>query len=385
MLPAPITVAPRHARGFMRRALRLDEFVPSISAALEHHGYIQIDPINISGRMHDLILRNRVAGYREGDLMRHLHGPETSPPGAKRIAFEHHLPESHVLVAFPLEAWPHLLTAMQGRTRRAGAWSGRLTPRERELAPHLIAELTARGPLGSEDLHDGRRSRRVWGSMTLAKSTLQKLFFHGRLLIAGRSHNRRLYHLPERVLPAGVLSLPAAAAAETARWLTLLKLRQRRLVTLKKTEIPLVADAIQPVAVENCPTLYCLRDDVPALLAAAETPTAAARASAASVKLLAPLDPLIYDRTVTRRLWDYDYTWEAYTPAHKRVRGYYALPVLSGTELVGHVDPKADRERRKLIVVSRRVRRGHPVAPALQQLALFLGLQGTAANVKRKR
>ena len=83
---------------------------------------------------------------------------------------------------------------------------------------------------------------------------------------------------------------------------------------------------------------------------------------------------MIYDRRVTRHLWGFDYAWEAYTPAPKRKRGYYALPVLSGTELVGHVDMKADRVGRRLGVVSRKVRRGHGTAPAIKQLARFLGL-----------
>jgi hypothetical protein len=84
---------------------------------------------------------------------------------------------------------------------------------------------------------------------------------------------------------------------------------------------------------------------------------------------------LIYDRRLTRQLWGYDYTWEVYTPPAKRLRGYYALPVLAGLELVGHIDPKADRERKKLVVVSRSVRRGHRATPAVRELAGFLGLK----------
>ena len=91
--------------------------------------------------------------------------------------------------------------------------------------------------------------------------------------------------------------------------------------------------------------------------------------------LLAPLDPLIYDRRVTSALWGFDYTWEAYTPPHKRRRGYYALPVLAGTAIVGHVDPKADRPARRLRIMARAVKRGHKVAHALDQLANWLGLR----------
>jgi uncharacterized protein YcaQ len=377
-VPPALVIPSAVARRFARCALGLDAPFPDVAAALAHHGFIQIDPINVCGRMHDLILRNRVAGYRESDLTRHLHGANGAPlPAEKRLAFEHHLPDSHVLAAFPLEAWPHLLAAMHARSRRPGAWSGRLTPRERELAPHLLAEIAAHGPLGSEDFDDDRRAHRhVWGKSSLVKSTLQKLFFHGRLLIATRASNRRRYDLPERVLPVSVLARTTPPAAETARWIALLKLRQRRLALLKREELRVVDDVVQPVKIEDLdlPLLHCLRDDA-ALFGTGPIRIPPPEASSLTPRLLAPLDPLIYDRRVTQRLWDFDYTWEVYTPPHKRRRGYYALPILAGAELVGHVDPKADRARGRLVVVSRRVRRGYSATPAVRELADFLGLR----------
>ena len=374
MLPTPLKVSRETARRFHRRAVLLDAPVPDIGTALAHLGFVQIDPINICGRMQEHILRHRVRGYREGDLLRLLHGDGAPLPAAQRTAFEHHLADSHNLAALPLDAWPHLLAAMQRRTRTTGAWSGKLTPRERELAPHLLAEIAARGPLGSEDFDDDRRAHRhVWGQSSLVKSTLQKLFFHGRLLIAQRHKNRRRYDLPERVLPARVRRLREPDREDTARWLAHLKLRQRRLVTLKRNELPLVEDLVQPIAVPDCPPLFCLRDDA-ALLSEIQNQGSRIEDSAAPL-LLAPLDPLIYDRRVTQRLWAFDYTWEVYTPPAKRKRGYYALPVLAGLEIVGHIDPMADRKRGKLLIAARRVRRGCRVAPAVEQLAVFLGLK----------
>lgn len=378
-MSVPLPVDRHHARRFARRAVGLEEPFPDVPAALAHLGYVQIDPINVCGRMHDLILRNRVAGYRPGGLMRALHGGDedtaaAGPLGAdRRVAFEHHLPDSSILVALTFDAWPHLLAAMQARARRPGAWAGKLTARERELAPALLAEIAARGPLGSEDFDDPRRARAVWGAAKLAKAVLQKLFFHGRLLIAGRVHNRRRYDLPERILPAAALARPAAAAADTARWLAHLKLRQRRLAVLKRTELAAVADLVTAVRVPECPPLHCLTADLP-LLEAARDPRSAVRNSAPP-RLLAPLDPLIYDRRVTAALWDFEYTWEVYTPPAKRTRGYYALPVLSGTELVGHIDPKADRAAGRLHVVSRQLRRGCAAAGAVRELARWLGLK----------
>jgi uncharacterized protein YcaQ len=360
------------ARRFLRRAHLIDAPAPDIGAVIAHHGYIQIDPINICGRMHDHILRNRVAGYTEGALMRHLHGPDEGPwlPAEQRTAFEHHLPSTDVLVAFPLEAWSHLHASMRDRARRPSAWLGRLTPREKELAKRILETVAAKGPVGPEEFADERRGRQLWGSATLAKATLQKLFFHGRLLIAGRQSNRRLYDLPARILPAPVLAGPERSADDTARWLAVTKLRQHRLVALKRAELPLVSDLVQAVSVDGGPVLHCLREDL-----AWFEPGAGPEAGPLESLLLAPLDPIIYDRNVTRLLWDFDYSWEVYTPAAKRKRGYYALPVLAGTEIVGHVDMKADRKLGRLGIVSRRVRRGHATAEAVGRLARFLRLK----------
>lgn len=361
------------ARRFMRRAVLLDEPAPDVATALAHHGFIQIDPINVAGRMHDHILRNRVRDYREGGLMRHLHGGPQALPAAKRRAFEHHLPSAGILVAFTLDAWPHLLRTMRSRQHRTSAWSGRLSPRQKELVPTLLAEIAARGPLSSEDFADTGRARSFWGASTQAKATLQKLFFHGRLLIARRGEgNRRYYDLPERVLPARILSMPMSSKKETARWEALLKLRQRRLVLLKRQELALAGDLVQPVKVDGLPLLHCLKSDLPLL---DELPAPGSQPSTAAPLLLAPLDPLIYDRRITSGLWGFDYTWEVYTPPAKRKRGYYALPVLSGLELVGHVDPKADRGKQRLRIMARALRRGHRVTDAVRVLAGWLGLK----------
>lgn len=363
-LPAPLPVTIDAARRFVRSALLLDGPAPDVATALAHFGYIQIDPLNVCGRMHDLILRNRVTGYREGDLHAHIHA-------AERRGFEHYRLGGHgVLVALPLDAWPYLAAGIQRHRRLRPAHSGRLTPREAALAEQILGEIAARGPLTSDDIEHEGRALSAWGRQRrLVGHVLEKLFVRGRVLIAARRNFRRVYDLAERVLPGAVLDQPPRPEAEVRAWVVLQRLRQLRLVSLNRRELPLVADQVQPVAVDGLATLYCLRSDAALFDAAMAGPPPA------SSLLLAPLDPLIYDRRLTRGLWGFDYTWEAYTPAAKRKRGHYALPVLAGTEIVGHVDPKADRPRGRLQIVSRRVRRGHKTAAAVKELAAFLGLR----------
>ena len=140
---------------------------------------------------------------------------------------------------------------------------------------------------------------------------------------------------------------------------------------LKRTELSLVDDLVQQLHIDNCPPAYCLRTNLPLLDSVrAESPTTVA----VPTTLPVPLDPLIYDRRLTATLWDFDYTWEVYVPEAKRIRGYYALPLLAGTELAGHADLRTDLPKKKLRVVYRSVRRGHTSPAAIGSLARFLGL-----------
>jgi hypothetical protein len=371
-------VSAHAARRFQRRALLLDQPVATVGEALAHLGYVQIDPVNVCGRMHDLILRNRVAGYREGDLLRYLYGDSDArpqdPPSRPRPAFEHYLPSAGVLAMLPLAAWPHLRARMRHRRSTPGGYAGQLSTAEESLAQRILDEIADRGPLGSDDIDHDSRAVTAWGTHgRMAKAVLDKLFFHGRVLICRRDGIRRVYDLPERVLPPEVLHAAEPSPDQTARWLLRLRIRQRRLAPLKRADLPHAANDLLALAIDGCPPLYCLREDAPLLTACEETGPASF--DPLPVALLAPLDPLIYDRRVTRCLWGFDYTWEGYTPPARRKRGHYALPVLVGTELVGHVNPKADRAARRLRVVSRSVRRGYRVAPAVRQLADFLGLR----------
>lgn len=376
--PNPISIDRPTARRFALLATGLVKPHANVAAALAHHGFIQIDPINVCGRMHEHIARNRVRDYSHGDLHRHLHGldddaPTDTPalPAAERTAFEHFHPERIVLAAWPAEAWPYLQPVMRLRAHSPGSWGGQLTTAERRLATRILREIKDRGALASEDIDHHARAHNGWTNARATKVVMDKLFAHGRLLIARRLHGRRVYDLPERILPEHILSARRPTSRATARWLAELKLRQHRLVTLKRNELPLLADLIQSLEIPDSPPLYCLRTDLPLLEQARaqtlELPT--------ELRLLAPLDPLILDRVLLQRLWDFDYTWEVYTPAAKRQRGYYALPLLACDQFIGHVDLKTDRPSGRLRVVSRRATRPHRTAPAVAKLAQFLGLK----------
>jgi uncharacterized protein YcaQ len=78
------------------------------------------------------------------------------------------------------------------------------------------------------------------------------------------------------------------------------------------------------------------------------------------VALLAPLDPLVWDRELLRQLFDFDYVWEVYTPVKSRKHGYYVLPMLWGDRLVGRIEPRIDRKAGVLRVPAPQLERRMP-------------------------
>lgn len=361
----PILTLPE-ARRFVRRASLLDQPAPTLGAALRTMGFVQVDPINVCGRMHDLILRHRVQGYREGDLHRYTHS-------AERPAFEHFLSgigAGHTLSVFPSEAWPFVRASML--ERRADADQRVLTEDDEGLARKILKEIAHRGPLASDEIEHEGTALTGWGTPgKSAKVMLERLFSHGRVLLTDRRGFRRVYDLPERVLPEAVLKEGRPTPKAVLRWQALVRLQQRRLVRLGPAYRKAMGKEAIPVRVEGCPTLYALASDLPLLEAVRE----ADAEPDGKTLFLAPLDPVVYDRKVTHLLWGLDYTWEAYTPIHRRRRGHYSLPVLQGLEIIGTVDPRADRGRKRLLVAGRRVRKGAAIADGVLELAGFLGLK----------
>lgn len=365
-----LKISQTQGREFALRTVLLDfSRVPHVSAALDYHGYIQLDPLNICGRVHDLMLRNRVVDYQEGDLLRFIHGQskQAAAQNLPRGGFEHYIPGAGILAAWPLSAYPYVKAYLE-RIHPSVTRSPFSQPEE-ILAHKILSEITERGPLMSDDFTHEGRAQTAWGSYgRLTKIVLEKLFAAGKILITERRGFRRVYDLATRVIPSRNLeSLPGDK--ELHRWRALLPLQQRRLVNLRRRDVTELGDLLQPVEIEGKLLVYCLRKDIHLL----ESPHHHLQTDLC--ELLSPLDPLIYDRKLTRALWDFDFTWEVYTPASVRKRGYYSLPLLAGLELVGDIEPKADRKTRRLQIISRRVKRGYKTARATEQLATFLGLR----------
>ena len=355
-----------------RRALR---------RVLGRVGALQIDSVNVLVRSHYLPLFSRLGRYPVALLDRAAYR-------APRELFEYWGHEASLLpvAAHPLFRW---------RMERAmhEAWGGmRRIQRERPgYVEAVLQEVRARGPISAGELEDGERPRRSgpWWDWHDAKRALEWLFWSGQVTAAGRRGFERLYDLPERVLPAGVLAAPTPSAADAQRELVRIAARALGIGTerdlrdyfrLAAADVrPRVAELVEagellPVAVEGWRQRAYLD---PAARLPRRVPGRA---------LLSPFDSLVWERERTERLFGMRYRIEIYTPVERRVHGYYVLPFLLGDGLAARVDLKADRAAGVLRAQAAWAQDGHGpglvaegLAAELRSMAGWLGLERVEA------
>jgi uncharacterized protein len=319
--------------------------------AIDDVGLLQLDSVNVFCRSHYMPVYSRLGPYPRQALDRlawHEDGKGKAGRARRRDLFEYWGHEASLL---PVELQP-LLRWRMARVD-ALAWKGvaRIAAEKPELLEFVLEMVRERGPIRASELAAKGRRREpgeMW-SWSEEKTALEYLFFSGRVCAARRVNFERLYDLPKRVLPQHVLEAPTPSQEEAQRQLLLIAAKRLGVATEadlgdyfrlpraeSKARVAELAEdgGLVPVRVEGWSRPAYLSTERPAGL----------RRAPASRALLTPFDSLVWARERTERLFNFRYRIEIYTPAPKRVYGYYVLPFLLGDRLVARVDLKSDRQ-----------------------------------------
>ncbi|MFV0307975.1 MAG: winged helix-turn-helix domain-containing protein [Desertimonas sp.] len=335
-------------------------------------GVVQIDSVNVLVRSHEMPLFARLGPHPRRLL------PDAAGDGE---VFEY---------------WAHEAAFVPSVDHRLWRWRMAAPPRWRALSQlaerrpgfvdEVLARVAAEGPLSAGELDERVGPKGTWWDWDDGKIALEYLLGQGELVAVRRPRDfARLYDLTERVLPAAALAAPDLTETEAGAELLERAARSYGVATLvdladyhrqKPTRCkPLVQNLVDagrlvPVTVEGW--------ERPAFL----HPDAIVPRRVEGRALLSPFDSLVWNRERNLRLFDFHYRIEIYTPAAKRVYGYYVLPFLLDDRLVARVDLKADRSARTLLVKSAHPEPGcdpqatvDPLLAELLDLARWLGLE----------
>ncbi|RWM23325.1 MAG: winged helix-turn-helix domain-containing protein [Mesorhizobium sp.] len=341
-----------------------------LARVLGRTGLLQIDSVSAVVRAHYMPLYSRLGPYPLALL-------DNAAVTRKRRVFEYWAHEASFL---PVETYPLMRWRMERAERGEEMYNG-LAKWGRERATYIediYREVVERGPIAASAL-EGQKGSGGWWGWSDAKRAFEWLFWAGRITTASRRGFERLYDLPERVLPPAILALPVPSPEDAHRELLRISARAHGVATagdlrdyfrLSPADIKgrieelVEAGDLLPLSVEGWSKPVYLHKDarVPRKIEA--------RA------LLAPFDPVVFERARTERLFDFRYRIEIYTPAEKRQYGYYVLPFLLGEKIVARIDLKADRPAGVLRVHAAYAEPGAPPQTAAQLFEELKLMQG---------
>jgi uncharacterized protein YcaQ len=327
-------------------------------------GSLQFDPLEVAGRNHDLVLLARIDGYRREWTDALLYD--------ERRLFEAYNKGLSILPSTELPFYR--ISWDRSRVRHDGDAFDEHAP----LVEELLERIRTSGPLVPGDVGPRAAIDWYWRPTNQVRAILEALAEAGILGLARRDGNRRIYDLAERLFPDELLA-ERRPPRDQFRHKLLSRYRAHGMLgTTGSAELwngtsprvgatyglegdlsfgavgrgELLAELVEagdllPVEVEGIRgRRFIVRDEL-SMLTAAEAEVAGRPdplGADPGVALLAPLDPLVWDRDFLRTCFDFDYIWEVYVPAPKRRWGYYVLPVMWGDRLVGRIEPRIDRK-----------------------------------------
>ena len=363
-----------------------------VAAMLRRVGAVQLDTISVLARSHELVAYARL-GPVPRQQIEQAYWHATKP-----AAFEYW---AHAASVLPIEQWPYFAFRRRALRARGVRWH----QIHQETCDKVLARLRAEGPLTATQL-GGAKAGGPWWDWSEVKIAVEWLLDTGDVICVRRTGWRRVYDLPERVLPEELLGAEpsdleclAYLAGVTARALGVVTHadlvdyhRLNHLTSEKSQHTRLLADAalaagLTPVAIAGpgvagpdvAGAKMAGRVVPRRAMAGWADPAALAEASAGRrgrnrVTLLSPFDSLVWDRKRTRQMFGFEHSLEAYVPKHKRVHGYFTMPLLAGGRLAGRVDPA--REGSTLVarkVSLERAAAAEPMAEALREAASWVG------------
>ena len=330
-------------RALTLTAHRLARFVEDV-------GGLQLDSINVLERAHYLTVWSRFGPYDRAWLDRIVY--------RRRLLFEYW---AHAACLVPTTMLPWWRRAMFDYRLRHTGWS-RWLRRNAKVLDRVKAAVLANGPMAQGDF-EGRRPAGAagWWSWRPVQHALHYLWMTGALTVHSRQHFQKRFDLLERAIPdslggAAVSSedfqrwhierslhaMGAATELDLTHYLTFPRLGPgpRRAALRAMIE----GGEVTALEIEGRPGRWlALTRDLPALARARRAPT-----PSRGTTLLSPFDSLLWYRDRVARLFGFDYRIEVYTPGHKRVHGYYTLPILHHGHLIGRVDAKRHRAEGRL-------------------------------------
>lgn len=326
-----------------------------IHKVIQEQAMIQLDPLNPAGRNHDLFLLSRIPDYRINEFQNIVY-PE-------RIVFECYFPN---LMAIFKKHYPIFATRMK-ETYWQKHFQSRLEKMEK-LHPRVLEEvrsyLIENGPSTAADLKEIAKIKpdfSWWKTSNLAGMALEMSWILGEVAISHRDeHWRKKYDVIENYFDENSLKESNLKEEELGYQRFLIKQQSYPIISLGQVKFTKAGKlslgkkkGLSPAWFENsedekCPEILRKKGEQSGYAVPAHWRELLELTIDDEMRAIAPLDPIIWNRELSLRIFEFDYLWEVYKIPKDRKWGYYVYPLLYQNELMGRLEAKFDKKKKEL-------------------------------------
>ena len=317
-------------------------------------GCVQYDPLNVVGRNADLVMQSRIEDYDPIMLEDLLYKKRELIDGWDKM-----------MAIYSAEDWPYFRRVRLERKKEVeGVLRNRASINAINYVDTVKEYIEKNGATSPSKIDLGSVEKGKWGHGKLSSATMDYMWNMGVLGVKEKKNTQKIYDLIERLLPKEIISKvdPFKKDDEFYKWYF-----KRRIGSIgvywdrngegwlgnyvyhKNLRIRILNELVEEgelilIKVENLKeNFYLRREDISIL-------NDSNRINENNIKILAPLDNIIWDRKLTRDIFNFDYTWEVYKPVDKRKYGYYVLPILYGDKFVARFEPELHRGNEPLVI-----------------------------------
>lgn len=312
---------------------------------------VQFDPIDVCGRNADLVLQSRVKGYQKTQLDELLY--------KDRLLIDFF---DKNLAIIPIEDWP-FFEGIREYYRK----NSRSQVETQDAYAHILSWIHSHGSVSSKDLKLDSKVDWYWSPTNLSRAALETLYFQGELIVHHKKGTNKYYALTKDHLPVELLnkSNPFTDTSAHHKWRVLRRIAAVGLLWAKASDAFMTISDFKAkqrmdtfAALEQDGSILLIQVDgikEPLYILASDAPLLEAVLLDQADKkprceFIAPLDSFMWDRKLIEALFGFSYKWEIYTPEAQRQYGYYVLPILYGSSLIGRIETYVVRKDKTLLV-----------------------------------
>lgn len=315
--------------------------IDGVRTIMDRLGSIQYDPLNVVGRNADLVLQARISDYRPEYLYSLLYEEHSLIDGFDKEMCIYNTKEFSQFSKVREEHTKSVVDTLNYRGQLGVL----------DILDDVKAFVEENGLTGTKDISIGEVRESRWGHKKLSSAALDYLYNKGELCVGDKKGTQKYFDLTERIVPDSLNKTDEMTIDEFLEWYIERRIRSLGFIWNKNggawqghflSDKNIRTDVLERLIEKSIIYEFQIEGIQETFYECQDFKNCKSdKKEKGYVRFIAPLDNIMWDRTMLEKVFDFSYRWEVYTPVSKRKYGYYVIPVIYNNRFIARFEPES--------------------------------------------